>query len=192
MSRRCITPSSGSVPTRTSASSVRTRRRSRSASQRAARVSRSSSAGSDRARAAALGIVAFSVFMLAGRVITGLNVLNFVGAFLAQWGVGVVIGLWPAAADGRAPIAAYQTAFAVAKHCSETQTGALWHVQGMPRLNGHSSAGNYRFDLEQPDPILSLGESLGLPATDVVRFGCEPIVDAVLEERRRMGEGAED
>ena len=50
---------------------------------------------------------------LAGRVITGLNVLNFVAAFLAQWGVGVVIGLWPAAADGRAPIAAYQTAFAV-------------------------------------------------------------------------------
>ena len=40
--------------------------------------------------------------------------------------------------------------------------------------------------------LASLGESLGLPATDVVRFGCEPIVDAVLEERRRVGEGAED
>lgn len=50
---------------------------------------------------------------LAGRVITGLNVLNFVAAFLAQWGVGVVIGQWPATAAGGYPLAAYQTAFAV-------------------------------------------------------------------------------
>ena len=35
----------------------------------------------------------------------------------------------------------------------------------------------------------TLRESLGLPATDVVRFGCEPIVDAVLEERDRCGKG---
>ena len=40
--------------------------------------------------------------------------------------------------------------------------------------------------------LASLGERLGLPATDVVRFGCELIVDAVLEERRRVGEGAQD
>ncbi|HJO72841.1 MAG TPA: MFS transporter [Rhodospirillales bacterium] len=50
---------------------------------------------------------------LAGRVITGLNVLNFVAAFLAQWGAGVVIGLWPANAEGGYPLAAYQTTFAV-------------------------------------------------------------------------------
>ena len=50
---------------------------------------------------------------LAGRVITGFNVLNFVGSFLAQWGVGVVIGLWPATAEGGYPLVAYQTAFAV-------------------------------------------------------------------------------
>ena len=50
---------------------------------------------------------------LAGRVITGLNVLNFVGAFLAQWGVGVVIGLWPTTAEGGYPPGADQTAFAM-------------------------------------------------------------------------------
>jgi len=35
-----------------------------------------------------------------------------------------------------------------------------------------------------------LRESLDLPAADVVRFGCESIVDAVLEERLRLSEGA--
>ncbi|MFA5517060.1 MAG: MFS transporter [Desulfuromonadales bacterium] len=32
---------------------------------------------------------------LAGRAITGLNLLVFVAAFAAQWGIGAVIGLWP-------------------------------------------------------------------------------------------------
>ena len=54
----------------------------------------------------------------------------------------------------------YETAYAIAKHCSETQTGAVWHVQEIPRLNGHSSAGNYRFDLDQRDPILLMGDRL--------------------------------
>ena len=54
----------------------------------------------------------------------------------------------------------YETAYAVAKHCSETQSGAVWHVREMPRLNGHSSAGNYRFDMDQRDPILIMGEQL--------------------------------
>jgi 2-oxoisovalerate dehydrogenase E1 component len=54
----------------------------------------------------------------------------------------------------------YETAYAVARHCSETQSGAVWHVREMPRLNGHSSAGNYRFDMSQRDPILLMGERL--------------------------------
>lgn len=37
---------------------------------------------------------------LAGRVNTSLNLLVFVAAFAAQWGVGAVIALWPTAADG--------------------------------------------------------------------------------------------
>jgi uncharacterized NAD-dependent epimerase/dehydratase family protein len=37
-----------------------------------------------------------------------------------------------------------------------------------------------------------LRDNLGLPAADVVRFSCEPIVDAVLEERRRLSEGSSE
>jgi len=39
---------------------------------------------------------------LAGRVNTGLNLLVFVAAFSAQWGVGAVIGLWPNTLTGYA------------------------------------------------------------------------------------------
>ena len=37
---------------------------------------------------------------LAGRVNTGLNLLVFLAAFAAQWGVGAIIGQWPATAAG--------------------------------------------------------------------------------------------
>jgi len=40
---------------------------------------------------------------LAGRVNTGLNLLVFVAAFAAQWGVGTVIDLWPNTLIGYAP-----------------------------------------------------------------------------------------
>ncbi len=50
---------------------------------------------------------------LAGRVITGLNVLTFAGAFAAQWGIGAIINLWPAAADGGYSPEGYQAAFAL-------------------------------------------------------------------------------
>lgn len=40
---------------------------------------------------------------LAGRVNTALNLLVFVGAFVMQWGLGAVIGLWPATSGGYAP-----------------------------------------------------------------------------------------
>ena len=47
---------------------------------------------------------------LAGRVNTAVNVLVFVSAFAAQWGMGAIIGLWPPEA-GRYPLAAYTAAF---------------------------------------------------------------------------------
>lgn len=47
---------------------------------------------------------------LAGRVNTALNLLLFVAAFVVQWGVGAVIGLWPGTAGGYAP-AGYGVAF---------------------------------------------------------------------------------
>jgi predicted MFS family arabinose efflux permease len=37
---------------------------------------------------------------LAGRVNTGLNLLVFLAAFAAQWGVGVIVWLWPEGATG--------------------------------------------------------------------------------------------
>lgn len=48
---------------------------------------------------------------LAGRVNTSINLLVFVASFLFQWGVGVVIGLWPATAGGGYEPAAYQAGF---------------------------------------------------------------------------------
>lgn len=48
---------------------------------------------------------------LGGRVITGLNFLVFIAAFLGQWGIGAVINLWPAAAEGAYAPAGYQAAF---------------------------------------------------------------------------------
>ena len=50
---------------------------------------------------------------LAGRVSTGLNVIVFVGAFAAQWGIGAVIAWFPAAAADRYAPQGYQTSFAV-------------------------------------------------------------------------------
>lgn len=49
---------------------------------------------------------------LAGRVLTGLNLLVFFAAFVVQWGVGVVIDFWPSA-DGRFDPEGYTTAFAI-------------------------------------------------------------------------------
>jgi len=41
---------------------------------------------------------------MAGRVNTALNVFVFGGVFLGQWGVGLVLNLWPpTVADGYAP-----------------------------------------------------------------------------------------
>jgi MFS family permease len=48
--------------------------------------------------------------VLAGRVNTGLNVLVFVSAFAAQWGMGAIVGLW-VPEEGRYPVAAYAAAF---------------------------------------------------------------------------------
>lgn len=48
---------------------------------------------------------------LAGRVNTSINLLVFVASFLFQWGVGVVIGLWPVTATGGYRPEAYQAGF---------------------------------------------------------------------------------
>ncbi len=50
---------------------------------------------------------------LAGRVITGLNVLTFSTAFAAQWGIGAVINIWPSAPGGGYAPDGYRAAFAI-------------------------------------------------------------------------------
>ena len=50
---------------------------------------------------------------LSGRVTTTLNLLVFVTAFVGQWGIGAIIGLWESTGDGRFAAAGYQAAFAV-------------------------------------------------------------------------------
>lgn len=54
----------------------------------------------------------------------------------------------------------YEAHYEAAKYCIDNQAPALMHITEMPRLNGHSSAGNYAFDLEAHDPILDLGQRL--------------------------------
>lgn len=50
---------------------------------------------------------------LSGRATTALNLLVFVAAFCAQWGIGAVIEFWPVSPEGRYAAAGYQAAFAV-------------------------------------------------------------------------------
>ena len=57
---------------------------------------------------------------LAGRVITLLNVMVFSGAFVIQWGIGVIIDLWPGTTSGNYSPLGYQAAF-----------GALLVLQGL-------------------------------------------------------------
>jgi predicted MFS family arabinose efflux permease len=48
---------------------------------------------------------------LSGRASTAANLLVFVSAFAAQWGIGAIVNQWTAEA-GRYPVAAYRTGFA--------------------------------------------------------------------------------
>ena len=49
---------------------------------------------------------------LTGRVITAANIFTFFVSFAFQWGIGVLLRLWPAV-DGRYPAEAYAIAFGV-------------------------------------------------------------------------------
>jgi len=65
------------------------------------------------------GIVPYAVLSqsfpihLSGRVNTGVNLLVFVCAFAAQWGVGAIINLWPTTAAGGYAPPGYQAGFAM-------------------------------------------------------------------------------
>jgi predicted MFS family arabinose efflux permease len=63
------------------------------------------------------GIIVYAVLSqkfsaeLSGRVNTALNLLVFVAAFAAQWGIGAIINLWPTDVSGGYAPAGYQTSF---------------------------------------------------------------------------------
>jgi sugar phosphate permease len=48
---------------------------------------------------------------LTGRANTAVNLLAFLGAFAAQWGIGAIVSLWALEEGGRYPAAAYRAAF---------------------------------------------------------------------------------
>ncbi len=75
----------------------------------------------------------------------------------------------------------YQVTWRCADAVRREQKGAILYVHDMPRLNGHSSAGDYRFDLHQRDPLLDLGR-------DLVTRGVLRDVDIV---SRKQGSGAD-
>jgi MFS family permease len=49
---------------------------------------------------------------MTGRVVTALNMVTFLLAFAVQYGIGVIIGLWPVT-DGRFALEGYRAAFAL-------------------------------------------------------------------------------
>ncbi|MDT8440937.1 MAG: MFS transporter [Desulfuromonadales bacterium] len=65
---------------------------------------------------------------LTGRANTALNLLVFLGAFAAQWTVGVVIGCWPLTAAGGYHPTGYQAAFGLLLGLQVL--GAVWFLAG--------------------------------------------------------------
>jgi predicted MFS family arabinose efflux permease len=68
---------------------------------------------------------------LAGRVNTGLNLLVFLAAFAAQWGVGAILGQWPVTANGGYDPAGYRWGFGLLVGLQ--LLGMAWYLVG-----GHS------------------------------------------------------
>ncbi|MHB8709008.1 MAG: MFS transporter, partial [Desulfuromonadales bacterium] len=65
---------------------------------------------------------------LTGRVNTGLNLLVFLAAFAAQWGVGMIVGQWPEAAAGGYDPAGYRWGFGLLAGFQLLGAGWYWRV----------------------------------------------------------------
>ena len=85
------------------------------------------------------GIIPYAVLSqsfpihLSGRVNTGVNLLVFIAAFSAQWGIGAIINLWPGTAAGGYAPAGYQAGFAMML-CLQV-IALLWFVAASIRMN---------------------------------------------------------
>lgn len=75
---------------------------------------------------------------LAGRVNTALNLLVFVAAFAAQWGIGVIIESWSSGAGGPPKPDGYRASFALLFVLQ--LLGLLWFVFSRPRIKRGSRA----------------------------------------------------
>ena len=64
------------------------------------------------------------------------------------------------AADGRDFFETYNTCYQAAKVARTQQRPVLIHAHSLPRFNGHSSAADVTFDLDQEDPLVDFGEAL--------------------------------
>ena len=85
------------------------------------------------------GIIPYAVLSqsfplhLSGRVNTGVNLLVFIAAFSAQWGIGAIINLWPGTAAGGYASAGYQAGFAMML-CLQV-IALLWFVAASIRMD---------------------------------------------------------
>ena len=85
------------------------------------------------------GIIPYAVLSqsfplhLSGRVNTGVNLLVFICAFAAQWGIGAIINLWPGTATGGYAPPGYQAGFAMML-CLQA-VALLWFFVASFRMN---------------------------------------------------------
>jgi len=85
------------------------------------------------------GIIPYAVLSqsfpihLSGRVNTGVNLLVFICAFGAQWGIGAIISLWPGTAAGGYAPPGYQAGFAMML-CLQV-SALLWFFIASLRMN---------------------------------------------------------
>lgn len=76
---------------------------------------------------------------LAGRINTAINLLVFVAAFAAQWGIGAIINLWPLSAGGGYAPAGYRTAFALLGGLQLLTIAWYWLAGRLPTKSGAAS-----------------------------------------------------
>ena len=62
--------------------------------------------------------------------------------------------------DGADFFDTYKTTCAAVEYVQKEQKPVLFHVVNLPRLNAHSSAADYKFDLDQQDPLNDFGKQL--------------------------------
>lgn len=76
---------------------------------------------------------------LAGRVNTGLNLLVFLAAFAAQWGVGVMVGQWPETAVGGYAPEGYRWGLGLLAGLQSLGAGWYWLSAGWSRPAGKAA-----------------------------------------------------